>query len=74
MNVTVELSGQLIPGMPRKQTLRLEQPITVREVAVLLGLEVDDVGLVVINGLQSEMEDPVPPNCRLSFFPYLAGG
>lgn len=74
MKVTVELSGQLLPGKPRKQTLRFEQPITVREVAVALGLEIEDVGLVVINGIQSEMEDLVLPNCRLSFFPYLAGG
>jgi hypothetical protein len=74
VEITVELSGQLLPGRLRSQTLELEQPITVQEVATLLGLEAEEIGLVVINGVQSEMEDPLPPDCRLCFFPYLSGG
>jgi len=41
--------------------------MTVQEVAVLLGLDPDDVGLIIINGVQSEMEDPVPPDGRCVF-------
>jgi hypothetical protein len=29
---------------------------------------------VTINGVQREMEDVVPPHCRLCFFPYMTGG
>ena len=74
MAVDVELFGQLLPDMPRRQTLTLEHPMTVQEVAILLGLNPDDVGLMAINGIQSEMPDLVPPDCRLCFFPPMSGG
>jgi hypothetical protein len=74
VDITVELAGQLLPGRLRSQTLELERPMTVQEVATLLGLEAEEIGLVVINGIQSEIEDPLPPDCRLCFFPYMSGG
>ena len=74
MAVDVELFGQLSPGVPRRQTLNLERPATVHDVAILLGVDPQEVGLIVINGVQSEMQDPVPPDCRLCFFPYMSGG
>jgi hypothetical protein len=39
-----------------------------------LGLNLDDIGLMSINGVQVELQDLVPPNCRLCFFPPLSGG
>ena len=70
----IELFGQLAPGVPRHQTLLLERPMTVKEVAILLGVEPDRVGLIAVNGVQSEMEDPVPSDGRLCFFPPISGG
>jgi len=72
--VDIELFGHLLPGAQRRQRLRLERPMTAQDVAILLGLDPAEVGLVVINGVQSEMGDPVPPDCRLCFFPPVAGG
>ena len=74
MPVDVELFGQLAPDVPRRQALLLECPMTVREVAILLGVEPDRVGLIAVNGVQSEMEDPVPSDGRLCFFPPISGG
>ena len=74
MKVNVEVSGQLLPGKPRRQTLTVEFAATVQDVATLLGLVPEEVGLVTVNGVQSEMDDPVPPNARLCFFPHLSGG
>ena len=74
MAVDIELFGQLLPGTPRRRVLDLKHPVTVRETAHLLGLNPDDAGLVTINGVQREMEDVVPPHCRLCFFPYMTGG
>ncbi len=74
MAVDVELFGQLSPNLQRRQTLHLEHPMTVHEVALLLGLDPQEVGLILINGIQSELQDPVPPDCRLCFFPYMSGG
>jgi hypothetical protein len=72
--VDVELFGHLAPGLPRRRTLRLEQPVTVREIVDLLGLDPDSIGLIVINGVQSEIEDLVSPTSRLCFFPPVSGG
>jgi hypothetical protein len=74
LNIDVEIFGQLLPGAPRRRALSLEEPITVEEVARLIGLDPKVVGLIAINGVQSEMEDPVPPAARLCFFPFLSGG
>ena len=74
MDLDVELFGQLLPGAPRRQTLFLERPTTVRDVVSRLGLDPDEIGLIVVNSVQSEIEDPVPPDCRLCFFPPMSGG
>jgi hypothetical protein len=74
VGVSIELFGQLSLYSPQRQILELEQTITVREATQLLGLNPDEIGLITINGVQSEMEDSVPADCRLCFFPYISGG
>jgi molybdopterin converting factor small subunit len=74
MAVNVELFGQLLPGAPRQQLLILEHEMTVQEVASLLGLNLEEIGLISINGVQSEEHDLVPQDCRLCFFPPMSGG
>ena len=74
MAVEIELFGHLLPGKPRRQTLTLECPMNVREVAILLGLLPEEVGLMTINGVQSELDDSVPMDCRLCFFAPMSGG
>lgn len=74
MKVNVELFGQLLPGVQRRQTFTMESPMNVQEVAEWLGLNPKEIGLITINGVQSELEDTVPPNSRLCFFPHISGG
>jgi hypothetical protein len=74
MAVDVELFGQLASGVQRCQTLILESPIPASEVAMLLGVIPEEVGLVTIDGVQSSMQDHVPLTCRLCFFPPMSGG
>jgi hypothetical protein len=74
LNVSVELFGQLSPQLPRRQTLELASQATVQEAAVALGLNLEEIGLITIKGVQSEMQDPLLPGCRLCFFPYVSGG
>jgi len=74
MNLRVEVFGQLLPGKERRQTLKIEGPISVREVATMLGLTSDEIGLITINGVQSEMEDRMDADSRLCFFPHMSGG
>lgn len=58
----------------RRQTLNLDHPMEVQAIAALLGLNPEEIGLITINGVQSEMEDSVQPGCRLCFFPHMSGG
>jgi len=74
MAIDVELFGQLASNIQRRQTLELESPAAVSEVAVLLGIKPDEVGLITIDGVQSYMQDQVPLTCRLCFFPPMSGG
>jgi hypothetical protein len=74
VTVEIELFGQLLPGRQRKQSLELECPLQVGEVATRLGLNPQEIGLITINNVQSELDDPVPPNSRLCFFSHMSGG
>lgn len=74
MTISVELFGQLLPGSPRRVNLEPGTGITAREAAHLLGLNPEEIGLITINGVQSELEEPLPSECRLCFFPYVSGG
>jgi hypothetical protein len=74
MIISIELFGQLSPQLPRRQTLELASQAKVQEAVGLLGLNPDEIGLITINGVQSELEDTLLPDCRLCFFPYVTGG
>lgn len=74
MSIEIEIFGQLLPLTERRQVLGTKHPIPVREVADLLGLKPEEVGLITIDGIQSDMEDLVDPGSRLCFFPYMTGG
>ena len=74
VNISIELFGQLSPQMPRLHNLELPSNASVQEAAVQLGLDVEEIGLITIDGVQSELQDHLTPDCRLCFFPYLSGG
>jgi hypothetical protein len=40
----------------------------------MIGLELEEIGLVTIDGVQSDLEHSVQPDSRLCFFPYVSGG
>jgi hypothetical protein len=72
--VEIEIFGQLLPGQPRRRTLEIQGPATARDIAHLIGLDLTEIGILSIDGVQSELSDPVPSNSRICFFPYLSGG
>ena len=74
MSIEIELFGQLLPSMQRHQILNMERPVSVQEVANTLDLNLEEVGLITIDGVQSEKEDAVKPGSRLCFFPPMSGG
>ncbi|OGO09042.1 MAG: hypothetical protein A2Y61_07170 [Chloroflexi bacterium RBG_13_60_13] len=74
MALEVELSGQLLPGTDRRLTLLLDRAMTVREVVDRLGMDPEEIGLIVVNGIQSELDDLVPLDGRVCFYPPMTGG
>ena len=74
MKVSIELFGQLSPLSPRRFILDLANQARVQDAATQLGLNIDEIGLITINGVQSEMQDLLTDECRLCFFPYISGG
>jgi hypothetical protein len=72
--VEVEMFGQLQPQLPRLQSIEVAESSTVFEVAKLLGLSLDEVGLITINGIQCEELEKLPPDSRLCFFTHMSGG
>jgi hypothetical protein len=72
--IDVELFGQLEPRLPRRQSINIDAPCTVEEMASILNLDLEKVGLITINGIQGEYQDMVLSNSRLCFFTHMSGG
>ena len=74
MSIDVELFGQLIQNKQRRQALEVIGPTLIRDVVNMLGLREEEIGLITVDGVQSESEDLVHPGSRLCFFPPMSGG
>lgn len=74
MAVDIEIFGQLALNKPRRQSMEIQVPTPARDLAKAVGLDLDEIGLVTIDGVQSNLEDAVRPDSRLCFFPYVSGG
>ncbi len=74
MAVDIEIFGQLLPGKPRRLTFEIQGRAAVRDIANALGLDPEEIGLVTVDNVQSELDDPVQVDSRLCFFPYVSGG
>jgi hypothetical protein len=74
MAVDVELFGQLLLDQPRRRALDIPGPVSVRELARMIDLNVEEIGWIAIDGVQSGLDDQVRPDSRICFFPYITGG
>jgi molybdopterin converting factor small subunit len=74
MSVEIELFGQLMSNTERRQVLEIAKPTLIREVMNKLGLEEEKVGLITVDGVQSEPDQYVHPGSRLCLFPHMSGG
>jgi len=74
MTIEIEVFGALLPPDKRRQTFQVHGQTTVRQIAQSLGLGPDEIGLITIQGVQSDLDDVVASECRLCFFPPMSGG
>lgn len=49
---------------PTSGALVWDQVMVAPEEIDRLGFSPEEVGLIIVNGIQSELDDPVPPNSR----------
>jgi hypothetical protein len=54
--------------------MEISAPTLVRDLARAIGLDLDEIGLIMIDGVQSALDDSVQPDSRLCFFPHITGG
>lgn len=54
--------------------MELPAPAPVRDLVQKIGLDIDQIGLIMIDGVQSNLDDMVQPDSRLCFFPFVDGG
>ena len=55
-------------------TLPLEEPTTAAQLAQHLGLPLQDIKLVMVNGRQASLDATIVPNDSIAFFPPVGGG
>jgi len=70
----IEFFGQLTEKHKNMYNMTIENSMTIAELAAKLGVDEDSVGLITINGIQSEQQDFVAENDRICFFPPMSGG
>ena len=79
MKLTVKLSTTLrdyVPGYVPETGLQVEMPegSTVAQLAQHLGLPPQDIKIVMANGRQQKVSDPMRDGDRIAYFPAVGGG
>lgn len=74
MKIEIEVFGQLMQNKQQRQALEVMGSTLIRDVVKKLGLKEEEIGLITVDGVQSELEDLVHPGSRLCFFPPMSGG
>jgi len=72
--IEFEAFGALLPPGRRLQFLSMRNGMTVREIVESQGIDPEEIGLVTIDGRQSELDSMVPAGGRLCVFPPMSGG
>ena len=47
MPVDVEVFGQLLAGQPRRRSIEISAPTPARNLALKIGLDIDQIGLII---------------------------
>lgn len=74
MTVTIELFGVLRKNRDKVYEMEVDSPRSISEIAAMIGLSIDEIGLAVIDGVQIPLTTNVPVTCRLSLFSPMMGG
>ncbi len=79
MGIIVKLYGTLgrhVPGYDPTEGISIKpvRHLTVEKLVTDLGISKSRIGIVTINGVMAQKNDPVPESCTIKIFQPLAGG
>ena len=73
--VEIRIFGPLWEHLAPRLELDLEgRNLTVADLLGRLGIDASQVGIVTVDGRQSDFDEPVPAHCRVCIFPPMSGG
>jgi sulfur carrier protein len=58
----------------KKETLQIQDGFTVAKLAEELGIELDDIAILLVNGIRSDMDETLNEGDIVSLFPPVGGG
>ena len=74
LKVEVRLFATFRNGRFKKTFMEFCNEVTPREILFGLGIELDDVAILLINGINGKFDTPLKDGDRISVFPPVGGG
>jgi sulfur carrier protein ThiS len=74
MEVNVELFTYFRENRFSSQKMTLPEGIKVRDIVITLAIDPDEIGVILINGKQSNQDTILSSEDTLSLFPLISGG
>jgi molybdopterin converting factor small subunit len=74
MQVEVRLFATLREGRFDKQTIEKAEAVSISDLLEHLGIPIDQVGILLVNGLNTSVEHKLTSNDVVSLFPAIGGG
>ena len=74
MQISLKCFASLSPYQPKDSNLELPAGATVGELIARLGIDSEQVQIVMLNGLQASPESRLQSGDRLGLFPAVGGG
>jgi len=74
MVVEIRLFATLRNGRFKRQEMSLEEMATPRMIIELLEIDLDDVAILLVNGRDGQLDQPLVNEDRVSIFPPVGGG
>lgn len=75
LNFSTSLLRSVADRVDKKsQTAEVEEGVSVRELLISLKVPLEDVGLVFVNGIETNADQSLGDGDRLGVFPVAAGG
>jgi molybdopterin converting factor small subunit len=74
MQVEVRLFATLREGRFDKQSIEKAKAVSISDLLEHLGIPIDQVGILLVNGLNTSVEHKLTSNDVVSLFPAIGGG